>query len=170
MMDTNTRRKKNKIDKCKNCGKEFNHYSYDTQEYCSKGCYFESVRNKRPIVFCIVCGKEVVKHESLVKRNNNNYCNRECYNNRAKDGLKNIKRHTSHYSNLLDIASCECGENRKYLLEIHHIDGNNGNNNISNIEILCSNCHMKRHLKLNKNGHWVYSPKSLTDRKLLSKL
>lgn len=41
---------------------------------------------------------------------------------------------------------CElCGlhtwQDRKIPLELHHIDGNNSNNNLSNIQILCPNCH-----------------------------
>lgn len=41
---------------------------------------------------------------------------------------------------------CEsCGlrtwQNMKIPLELHHLDGNNSNNNLSNIQILCPNCH-----------------------------
>jgi len=43
-------------------------------------------------------------------------------------------------------AKCEiCGGthwlNREMPLEVHHIDGNNKNNNISNLIIICPNCH-----------------------------
>jgi 5-methylcytosine-specific restriction endonuclease McrA len=58
---------------------------------------------------------------------------------------------------------CSCGESEKYLLVVHHIDGDSSNNDKSNLEIVCSNCHIKRHLKKTENG-WIYDSKSLTPR------
>ena len=42
--------------------------------------------------------------------------------------------------------SCECCKNEKWLdkeipLEVHHIDGDNLNNELSNLQLLCPNCH-----------------------------
>lgn len=64
---------------------------------------------------------------------------------------------------------CDCGEDRKYLLVVHHKDGSRDNNAKSNLEIVCSNCHMKRHL-YKKNNQWVYWSSQLTDRTLLKSL
>ena len=41
---------------------------------------------------------------------------------------------------------CECCNNDKWLckniqLELHHVDGNKLNNNLTNLQILCPNCH-----------------------------
>lgn len=41
---------------------------------------------------------------------------------------------------------CECCNNTEWLgqpipLEVHHIDGNNSNNELLNLQILCPNCH-----------------------------
>lgn len=163
-------RKKNKTDSCKQCGKEFSHYRYDSQEYCSQGCAFQARRDIRPIVICLVCRKEMITFNSIVNRNEHHYCSRECYNNRSGDNKKQIKRGTAYMQRLIHASICGCGESKDYLLEIHHIDGDDTNNKDDNIEIVCSNCHMKRHLKLNKNGIWVYHPKSLTDRSLLNSL
>lgn len=163
-------RRKNKVDNCLKCNKEFNHYNYDSQEYCSKECYHITVRELRPKANCVICSTEIELTAHRASRNDKNYCSRECYNNRAEGNTKRLKRGTKYYTDKLDAAVCECGEERTYLLEIHHIDGNHGNNNENNLEIVCSNCHMKRHLKLNKKGKWVYSPKSLTDRSLLHKV
>jgi len=119
-------RKKNKIDNCELCNKEFEHYSWDSQKYCS----------------------------------------RDCYN--FRNGIqKKLKRGTAYYKDLLNKSSCECGETKPYLLQIHHIDGNHNNNDKDNLEIVCPTCHVKRHLKKNKLNEWVYHPKSLTDRNLL---
>jgi hypothetical protein len=82
--------------------------------------------------------------------------------------IKKIKRHTKYFDSLLNGSSCKCGVNQKYLLAIHHIDGNINNNNKDNHEIVCANCHIKRHLKQRiKDGEWVYHTKSLTPREIL---
>ena len=157
-------RKKNKVDNCKVCDKEFNHYSWDNQQYCSKQCAYNKDKVKED---CTVCGKSTLKSQSIVNRNNKNYCSRDCYN--FRNGVqKNLKRGTAYYKDLLDKSSCDCGESKPYLLQIHHIDGNHHNNDKSNLEIVCPTCHVKRHLKKNKSNEWVYHPKSLTDRTLLN--
>jgi len=156
-------RKKNKTDLCLTCNKEFLHYTWDKQKYCSTTC---SNNKDKVEVLCTVCNNSILKSKSLVKRNNNNYCSRDCYN--FRNGLhKKLKRNTAFYKQLLETTACKCGEKTLYLLQIHHIDGNNKNNENNNLEVVCANCHVKRHLKQNKEGNWVYHPKSLTDRTLL---
>ena len=61
---------------------------------------------------------------------------------------------------------CNCGEKRKYLLTIHHMDGNRANNEKDNLECVCGNCHMIRHLVL-KDGIWSYRSNALTPRELI---
>lgn len=54
------------------------------------------------------------------------------------------------------------GYNRKTgnsILQIHHIDGNSGNNTPENIQLLCPNCHAmtENYMSLNKGNatrHW----------------
>lgn len=61
----------------------------------------------------------------------------------------------------------DCKEKRPYLLQVHHIDWNHNNNKDENLEVVCANCHVKRHL-WNKNWVLIYWPKYyLTDRHLL---
>ncbi|SRR5260221_730614 len=119
---------------------------------------------------CEVCGKEIEKYTRDIKRNKLFYCSRDCYNTRRKENLTRLKRSTKYYDDLLNNTSCECGEDKKYLLQIHHMDGNHNNNSPENLEIVCGNCHIKRHLKLLKNGQYVYHPRSLTDRSLIKDL
>lgn len=45
---------------------------------------------------------------------------------------------------VLDYACQICGRNKN--LVIHHIDGNDRNNNIKNLTIFCRSCHMSYHL------------------------
>ena len=138
-------RKKNKTDLCLTCNNEFLHYTWDTQKYCSTKC---SNNKDKVEVLCTVCDTSILKSKSLVERNSKNYCSKD----------------------LLNTTPCKCGEKTLYLLQIHHIDGVNKNNENSNLEVVCANCHVKRHLKQNKEGIWVYHPKSLTDRLLLDSL
>ncbi len=47
-------------------------------------------------------------------------------------------------------AKCEICQLTEWMgkpipLELHHIDFNHHNNNLSNLQILCSNCHMQAH-------------------------
>jgi hypothetical protein len=120
---------------------------------------------------CSVCGKPVSKDPRTYNRNKNNYCSRECFDLRRTENLKHIKRHTKYYKELVSRTGCEdCGESEYYLLHIHHKDGNDLNNQADNLEVVCANCHIKRHLKCNKNGEMVYHPSSLTDRTTLKDL
>lgn len=119
---------------------------------------------------CEVCGIRIEKYSRDIRRNKLFYCSRECYNFRRKQDLTRLKRTTKYYDQLLSNAICECGEKSKYLLQIHHIDGNNKNNLPDNLEIVCANCHVKRHLKKLGSGEYVYHPRSLTDRSLLKDL
>lgn len=98
--------------------------------------------------------------------------NKEYLNENFKIGLKRIKRNTAYFNNLLNSSKCvSCGILDKYLLVIHHIDGNKNNNNMSNHEILCANCHILRHLKgRKKDGELVHHTKTLTPRYLLDEL
>lgn len=82
--------------------------------------------------------------------------------NRVQIILKERKRHQLHRHLINKIQSfkarisrkeaekipkeCElCKEKREYVLHWHHRDFNSKNNKISNIQVLCANCHMEVH-------------------------
>lgn len=125
---------------------------------------------KKIRIQCCTCGKDMSKYTRDLNRNKNNYCSRECYDKRRKEHLKRLKRTTKFYQGLLETTPCKCGVSDVYLLQLHHIDGNHKNNYPENLEVVCANCHVKRHLKLNKKDKYVYHPKSLTDREILKNL
>ena len=54
---------------------------------------------------------------------------------------------------ILQIQKHRCNDCRKYyeLLHFHHKDGNRSNNEISNAEALCPNCHAKKTRRKPKN-------------------
>jgi hypothetical protein len=155
-------RRKNKIDNCITCNQPFEHFKWDKQIYCSKNCHYKKLKIK---TICAVCNKELLKSKSNIKRNTINYCSRDCYNNRKGETLKKVKRNTSYFLKLIE-KGCECGIKEYYLLQIHHKDGNTNNNSPENHEVVCANCHIKRHLKLNKKGKLIYHTKTLTDKKI----
>lgn len=159
-------RELDQIDNCKSCNKEFAHKTGDRRVYCSKECHY----NKDKIeCSCLTCGNIILKSKSNHDRNENNYCSRECYNNRRKENLKRLKRDTSYFVTLIE-KGCACGIREYYLLHIHHIDGNHKNNEPENLEIVCANCHIRRHLKISKKGKLVYHPKTLTSPDILKLL
>lgn len=74
------------------------------------------------------------------------------FNVPIEDYLNNRKTISSYklksklFSEGLKQECCEnCGlhtwQDMKIPLELHHLDGNSSNNNLSNIQILCPNCH-----------------------------
>lgn len=121
-------------------------------------------------MICDNCGKEISKYSRDIKRNKNNYCSRECYDSRRKINLKRLKRSSRFYQELLETTPCKCGVSEVYLLQIHHIDGNHDNHYPENLEVVCGNCHIERHLKLNKKGKLVYDGKYLTSPEILNTL
>jgi len=167
-------RKKNKEDFCIVCRNSFLHHTWDTQKCCSIKCSQTLLKN-RVEVTCNTCNKSFEIPKSQYDRNlskgNKFYCGRNCYNNSRVDNPNRLKRSTSYNQKLLTEGSCiDCGENRYYLLQIHHVDSDPSNNTKSNYEVVCANCHIRRHLKLNKLGRYVYSTKHLTNRNLLKDL
>lgn len=61
---------------------------------------------------------------------------------------------------------CECcgiseWNNKKIILEIHHIDGNHYNNELSNLKLLCPNCH-------SQTLSWCGKNKNKNKNKLIS--
>jgi len=56
-------------------------------------------------------------------------------------------------------ACQECGSGER--LAFHHVDKDGFNNDLSNIKLLCSPCHLKAHQKLPRRGHVIRFPLDL---------
>lgn len=169
--------------KCGFCDKEFWCPAYRKIKYCSPKCYRNDKTTKEEIK-CHQCGKVVLRAPKRIGKNNPhnksglNFCSRQCknYAQSIEGGCKSLQ--PPHYRNgqtlnknkhkKIRMTGCvSCGENRIYLLEVHHIDGNRKNNVESNLECVCSNCHKIRHLRLVEDVGFIYDNKYLTDRSLI---
>ncbi len=166
---------------CKKCGKEFICRQNRNRLFCSNKCSASS-RENRVKVKCYNCGKEVERRISNLRKSKHNvhFCSKKC-----KDFAQSLKGNCAkirpdHYGSLNSLyrnlikntknPQCtDCNEKRRYVLTVHHKDGDRKNNKIGNLEIVCASCHMKRHLKRIEEG-WMYLSSYLTDRCLLDSL
>jgi len=168
------------IVKCKQCNVEFVTRKSRKAKFCSTQCCGQYKCTKLDLI-CANCNKPFKRKQSNCKKSKSGlfFCKRECKDTAQKlGGIQEI--HLPHYGGgdnrwhrnhlLLKQTQCEgCKENKKYLLFMHHKDGDSTNNNKDNLEIVCGNCHAKRHLK-QVNGEWVYDTHVLTPRNMLDQL
>lgn len=114
--------------------------------FCSQQCFGISCRKEVP---CIVCGKPILS--GLNKRT----CNRSC-SNIQRIGIKykiGRPRDNAKHERALKIKIllertkvCErCGYDKAEILQIHHKNRDRNDNNMSNLELICPNCHCEEH-------------------------
>lgn len=100
--------------KCEGCGKEHTTLPYKIKKYCDNAC--QSILTKKDTWEKIQRGEVSDRGtiRSTLRREIGNYC-----------------------------SNCKRAKWRGYpiALEVHHIDGNAGNNLGSNLQLLCPNCH-----------------------------
>ena len=129
-------------------------------------------------------GKNVEKKISQLKKAKHGFyfCNRDCKEEAQKLGGKCPQIRPAHFGTGTGVhsyrsamkeeikAGCiDCFNKTEYLLVVHHKDGDRQNNKKENLEVVCRNCHIKRHLYL-KNGEWCFWSSSLTPREMLISL
>lgn len=124
-------------------------------KYCSRSCYYKAMAKLGSIeVQCKQCDESFKKSPS----NDKLFCSRECrnlfersnnkYTSKTAHGLRNFFKRRGW------IKACEiCGYSLHLeILAIHHKDRNRGNNDISNLIVLCPNCHSIEHGRPIHNG------------------
>jgi len=110
------------------------------------------------LVNCYTCNKRFNKRPTEIKKSKSgkHFCNHSCAakeNNKLrrgelhpnyKIGKHSYRERKLRNSNLV----CEiCNESHPCTLEVHHIDGDRSNNKLDNLELLCANCHLKKHCR-----------------------
>lgn len=182
MTDSTGQRRKARYTKCLNCKKKFLQRKNGDQKYCSIECFGLKNRNRKKIK-CSNCKKIIERTFSDLEKTKHNiyFCSRKCKDEgqKIKNGIKEIW--PNHYATKGDFylykryidegeKFCElCGEEKKFILQIHHKDGNRKNNKKNNLKILCPTCHSLHHLE-EKNEKIVLNHKTLTTIELFKKL
>jgi len=114
--------------------------------FCGKECYGIANRKETP---CIVCGSLILASK------NAKTCSRSCSNihragihykiGRLKDKVVDERAIKLRVFATKGAVCEQCGYSKKEILNVHHSDKNKKNNDISNLEILCPNCHAEKH-------------------------
>lgn len=137
--------------KCNVCGNPVYRRPGELQKkvlgiFCSHHCYGMYQRIEIP---CTVCGKMILSGA------NKKTCSRSCANkNRAgiqytgrrlKDNVVTIRQLKNRMIEDRGTNCERCDFNICKILQVHHRDRNRSNNNITNLELLCPNCHAIEH-------------------------
>lgn len=162
------------IKQCLRCKKEFTalikEHKRGYAKYCSKSCAAKS--NKKPKIpnaCCDWCYKPFYRPTKKLTNTKSglHFCSRKCKDSAQRlDGISLL--HPPHYSSgnfakyrryalsSLDHECNRCGySDHVEILIVHHIDRNRRNNKLSNLEILCPNCHDTERL-INKDGRFYH--------------
>lgn len=164
--------------KCGYCNSEFQALLKEIKrgggKYCCKLCANKAIAAKRKPLpsncICTWCEKDfrIKEHRRKRSKSGLNFCSRNCKDEaqRIDNNIKEIQ--PSHYKDGSSVyrdralkyygnkcRSCNYNKNIN-ILQVHHIDGNRKNNRISNLEVLCPNCHITLHMELSSN--WNRKP------------
>lgn len=151
---------------CKKCSKDFSAKPSLLKRgggiYCSKVCHYGHKRRGQ-VVKCFVCTKEIYRKPRALalSKSKKYFCSKPCqavWRNMEFVGPKhtNWKDGASTYRGILlrtgkPCICARCGTEDFRILSVHHIDGDHGNNEVSNLAWLCFNCHhLVHHDKVEK--------------------
>jgi predicted nucleic acid-binding Zn ribbon protein len=145
------RYQRNPNTKCVICGKPIYRRPIEIQRnngsvYCGMACYGRACRKENP---CLVCGKPILATF------NKKTCSRHCANihrtgiryklNRPRDKVVLERAMKLRLIELRGMVCERCGYKKLEILQVHHKDRNRKNNDVSNLELVCPNCHYEEH-------------------------
>jgi hypothetical protein len=152
--------------KCEICSREFKTTpSSSKSKTCSLECKHKRTKLRRVIGSCLICKKQTTSAPYRIRK----YCSNDCrykdigrlVNEAAKKRttwgeLRNRKNAKQWFVD--KYKQCQICEYDKVIgiLELHHIDRNDKNNHISNLILLCPNCHSEDHFN-KKDGQFASS-------------
>lgn len=140
--------------KCLICNKDFTHISSrcNKAKYCSNPCRYTAHKDKgRTQYTCQHCHKSFNAPLSTKRK----FCSRQCVNKSShlifKPSFTTVRKAMIARNLIKKCNRCNYN-NEPLILGVHHKDRNRNNNDISNLEILCPNCHSLEHLKHISHG------------------
>lgn len=149
---------------CSFCNKEYwvRKTLLQKQNFCSRTCYDLSRTNE---FSCAQCSKVFNRRKSSLSNSRSGlvFCSRNCkdISQRIEGGIKAIQ--PSHYKEGVysyrnralrtygKICSSCSYSKFEQMLDVDHIDGNHGNGNIDNLQVLCVWCHALKTRKILKH-------------------
>jgi 5-methylcytosine-specific restriction endonuclease McrA len=101
---------------------------------------YVSIRDPKEQLYCQFCDKEFLSKARLKFQR---FCSKQCSGmyTIATGKLNYVTKALIHYENKCN----RCGNDDDTVLVVHHIDHSRENNCITNLEIVCANCHHKHH-------------------------
>lgn len=137
---------------CEICGKEFDviNFRKTIAKYCSRECYYKAMTKIGSIdVECFVCGKKFKRSPSQIKTKYKKLCcSIECrgklMRTQKPGGATTSRKWLETRGKIEKCERCGYSEHPEILV-VHHRDRDRKNNDISNLEILCPNCHAMEH-------------------------
>jgi hypothetical protein len=146
--------------KCTNCAQDLS-YSKRNNKFCSKSC--SASYNNRGVRRHGCAPSNCLNCDSLLSKSSKSYCNNRCQNeyqwkekkNLIEEGkIKDLGKPQTQDKNLKKYLIDKNGEKcmqcgwckinthtNKIPIQIDHIDGNPQNQTLSNVRLLCPNCH-----------------------------
>lgn len=135
---------------CKVCGEGMYRRPSELEKrsavFCSQVCYGKFQRKLTP---CTVCRKPI--RAGLNKKT----CSRACANKNRKGISYNTGRLRDKVKSYRSLkfrlianrgSACErCNYDKEKILQVHHKNRDRNNNELSNLELLCPNCHCEEH-------------------------
>ena len=157
--DTSGRTRKFTEATCEVCTSKFTRQSRQMNEYCTCSIGCTSIAKGNTIeCTCDHCGETFPKAKSKVaaSRSGKVFCSRDC-KDKAQSYMIEIQpdhygtgtgessyRHTAIKTHGYKCQRCGYDSNPA-AIDVHHKDHNRDNNDLSNLEVLCANCHAIHH-------------------------
>ena len=133
--------------RCNDCGFEWELCAHQILYGKKHGNVFSGCpKCKWTTLKCAYCGKEFQKLKSkLVAISGKYFCSHTCSNRYKNISIFNPFNSLAYRRNAFLVQPHKCAlcgwDKDERVLQVHHIDENHNNNDISNLIILCPNCH-----------------------------